>query len=60
MPALMKMTLSNGHPPQQPFISKPPTLAAVPKKMAPEGLNRSMIARIHNAKPGCGSCGRGR
>jgi hypothetical protein len=53
----MKMTLSNGHPPQQPVIARSNNLAAVPKK-APDGLNRSMIARIHNAKPGCGSCGR--
>ena len=59
MPALMKMTLTNGHPPiQQPLIT--PVLAIIPKNKPPQGLNRSMIARIHNAKPGCGSCGRGR
>lgn len=55
----MKMTLTNGHPPiQQPVIN--PILAIIPKNKPPQGLNRSMIARIHNAKPGCGSCGRGR
>ena len=59
MPALIKMTLSNGHPTPKQFIAtKPNNLAAIPKKKAPEGLNRSMIARIHNMKPGCGSCGR--
>ena len=57
MPALIKMTLSNGHPtPKQ--VATVTNLAAIPKKKAPEGLNRFMIARIHNMKPGCGSCGR--
>jgi hypothetical protein len=28
----------------------------VPK--APSALNSSIIARIHNVRPGCGSCGR--
>lgn len=31
------------------------TLAPVP---VTKSLNSSMIARIHNAKPGCRSCGR--
>ena len=56
MPALMKMTLTNGHPPQQPVITK--TIVSNPKKSVNLGLKSSMIARIHNAKPGCGSCGR--
>jgi hypothetical protein len=55
MPALMKMVLSNGYPPKQPVVSMSKNLAAVPKQQV---FNRSMIARIHNAKPGCGSCGR--
>jgi hypothetical protein len=25
---------------------------------APSALNRSMVARIHNVRPGCGSCGK--
>ncbi len=55
MPALMKMTLSNGHPPQKPVVTMTKNLATIPMQ---QGFNRSMIARIHNAKPGCGSCGR--
>ena len=60
MPVLMKMILSNGHPPPQQIIGKTNNLAAIPRNNPPQGLNRSMIARIHSAKPGCGSCGRGR
>jgi hypothetical protein len=26
---------------------------------APSALNGSMVARVHNVRPGCGSCGRG-
>ena len=32
------------------------TSLAVPK--APSALNAPFIARIHNVRPGCGSCGR--
>jgi hypothetical protein len=41
------------------FASYSANLASVPKtiKTAP-ALNTSMIGRIHNAKSGCGSCGR--
>ena len=36
------------------------TITATPTtiKAAPTALNASIIARIHNVKPGCGSCGR--
>lgn len=33
------------------------SLAATPKP--PSSLNAPIISRIHNVKPGCGSCGRG-
>ncbi len=58
MPALMKMTLTNGHPHQQPVVANTKTIVPNPKKSVNLGLKSSMIARIHNAKPGCGSCGR--
>jgi len=58
MPALIKMTLSNGHPTPTQVAAVTKNLAAVPKNKPPQGLNRSMIARVHNVKPGCGSCGR--
>jgi len=25
---------------------------------APSALNSSMVARVHNVRPGCGSCGK--
>lgn len=57
MPAKIKMFLTNGnkppifYPPQQKSVKD-----LIPK--APSALNTSMISRIHNVKPGCGSCGR--
>jgi hypothetical protein len=59
MPAKINMVISNGNilPPQVRSTNAPPTLGAVTTK-APTALNASIIARIHNVKPGCGSCGR--
>jgi len=28
------------------------------QRKAPSALNGSMVARIHNVRPGCGSCGK--
>jgi hypothetical protein len=28
------------------------------QKKAPTALNSSMISRVHNVRPGCGSCGK--
>ena len=63
MPAKIKMSLSNGNTP--PVILKQqintaslggaPSMAA-PK--APSAINAPMLARVHNVRPGCGSCGR--
>lgn len=53
------MVITNGNisPAQLRSIMAPPTLGAgVPKP--PTALNASIISRIHNVKPGCGSCGR--
>jgi len=58
MPQKINMVISNGNhlqPIQQKIIGSSPHLAA-PK--APSALNAPFIARIHNVRPGCGSCGR--
>ena len=59
MPAKINMVITNGNisPSQLRSIMAPPTLGAgLPK--APSALNAPIISRIHNVKPGCGSCGR--
>ena len=66
MPAKINMFLSNGNlkPSQiRSIVNKanlssvsPAAPKAVPK--ASTALNSSIIGRIHNAKAGCGSCGR--
>jgi len=55
MPQKINMFISNGNilPPQ---MSSNSNLAVAPKVNS--SLNNSMISRIHNVKPGCGSCGR--
>jgi hypothetical protein len=63
MPAVIKMRLSNGNPTFQQIaaISKS-NMVPVPKNLPTNTNtslnNSSMITRIHNVKPGCGSCGR--
>jgi hypothetical protein len=32
--------------------------AAPPQKKAPSSLQAPMLKRVHNVRPGCGSCGR--
>ena len=61
MPHKISMVISNGN--SFPSIQHRQinngsnfTALAVPK--APSALNAPFIARIHNVKPGCGSCGR--
>lgn len=55
MPAKINMFITNGNmlPPQ---INLPQAQSLKLKASAP--LNSSMISRIHNTRPGCGSCGR--
>lgn len=56
MPAKINMFITNGNilPPP---VSLPQTQIMKPKTSnAP--LNSGMISRIHNVRPGCGSCGR--
>lgn len=68
MPQKLNMFISNGNPPpmiQRQIINTAslgvaPSMAspsmASPK--APSALNAPFIARVHNVRPGCGSCGR--
>ncbi len=58
----MGMIISNGNPPPA-FLKQinNQTLGANPSltaPRAPSALNASMLARVHNVRPGCGSCGR--
>ena len=60
MPQKIYMFMSNGNP--SPMMQKQivtlgvnPSIAA-PK--APSALNAPILARVHNVRPGCGSCGR--
>jgi hypothetical protein len=62
MPASIKMSLSNGNPTnaQLAILSYTSNLASLPKSSAQLNapLSAPMVKRIHNVKPGCGSCGR--
>jgi len=63
MPAVIKMRLSNENTMPQQFASfSKANMAPLPKNVPTiintSLSNSSMITRIHNVKPGCGSCGR--
>jgi hypothetical protein len=65
MPQKINMRLSNGnHIPQLRPQINPANLAGAPgatavaSKTAPTALNAPILARVHNVRPGCGSCGR--
>jgi hypothetical protein len=61
MPAKINMLITNGNyvPMQTRAINTASlaSLSSVVPKPSP-ALNSSMLGRIHNAKAGCGSCGR--
>jgi len=65
MPTKINMFLSNGNaiprmhlPINNANLASAPGSTAVASKSAPTALNASILARIHNVRPGCGSCGR--
>jgi len=64
MPAKINMVISNGNfNPQVHRQINTANLASsngatTPIKSAPSALNAAIISRIHNVRPGCGSCGR--
>ena len=64
MPAVIKMRLSNGNNTikQMRDVARV-SLSPVPKTTLPSNgitslKTSSMITRVHNVKPGCGSCGK--
>lgn len=56
MPAKINMIISNGNQHHQPPRVMPSPAIAAPK--APTALNAPILARVHNVRPGCGSCGK--
>lgn len=67
MPQKLNMIISNGnHPPivQRQFINtaslgvSPNHSPSMASPKAPSALNAPILARVHNVRPGCGSCGR--
>jgi hypothetical protein len=66
MPAKINMFLPNGRNNAQIFRSQmntanlagAPGATAVASKSAPSSLKAPILARVHNVRPGCGSCGR--
>ena len=51
------MFISNGNPTAAQLQAIQVT-DAKPVPKAPSALSASMIGRIHNVRPGCGSCGK--
>lgn len=62
MPARINMFLSNGNPPpamlKQINATNLGTTPSMASPKAPSAINAPMLARVHNVRPGCGSCGR--
>jgi len=56
MPVKMNMLISNGN--YTPSSNPASNLEIMPAPKAPSALNAPFIARVHNVRPGCGSCGR--
>jgi hypothetical protein len=57
MPAQIFMNLNNGNYSKKQIAAFQAKMASVPKPKA-QPLNASIIGRIHNVRPGCGSCGK--
>ncbi len=59
MPQKISMIISNGNTfPSSIQYQKANNLPALAAPKAPSALNAPFIARVHNVRPGCGSCGR--
>jgi len=58
MPAKMKMQINNYNQPSPLMLLNTANLAAAPQPpKAPSALSAPMLKRVHNVRPGCGSCG---
>lgn len=61
MPEKINMIIPNGNhmiAQMRSIEQQSQILATKPKPKAPSALNAPIISRIHNVRPGCGSCGR--
>jgi len=56
MPEKINMFITNGNIIPPPLIL--PQNQVIKPRAVNSSLNSSMITRIHNVRPGCGSCGR--
>ena len=52
------MFISNGNSISSQITQMSSASLATSNTNKPSALNSSMITRIHNVRPGCGSCGR--
>jgi hypothetical protein len=59
MPAKIFMNLNNNNYTHKQLAEyKASIAAATPKQKGSSALNASIVGRIHNVRPGCGSCGK--
>ena len=60
MPMKLNMQLSNGtySPAQLDAHIKLTTITQNIQQTTPTAFNSPMVGRVHNVRPGCGSCGR--
>jgi hypothetical protein len=52
------MKLHDGNYTRTQLAAYQANLAPAPKPKGPQALNTSIVGRIHNVRPGCGSCGK--
>jgi hypothetical protein len=58
MPAKIQMSLNNGNYTRTQLAAFQANLAPAPVLPGAGPLNSSIVGRIHNVRPGCGSCGK--
>ena len=58
MPAKISMSLNNGNYTKAQLAVYQAKMAVAPKPKGHQALNSSIVGRIHNVRPGCGSCGK--
>ena len=58
MPIKMKMFIIQNNQPSNQLINFNALKTTIPSTTTSSALNSPFIARIHNAKAGCSSCGR--
>lgn len=58
MPGRFSMNLDNNSQSAALVAQYKNALAKINAEKKPNALNASMVGRIHNVRPGCGSCGK--